>query len=61
MSGSELTGGEWWFNLRTQQVEQGLGDPNSERLGPYATQEEAASVLQRMQDRNEAFDKDDDD
>ena len=22
--------GDWWFNLRTQQVEQGQGDPNAE-------------------------------
>jgi len=52
---------EWWFNLRTQQVEQGQGDPNSERLGPYPTREEAQGVLDRMHARNEAFDKDDDD
>ena len=52
---------EWWFNLRTQQVEQGQGDPNSERLGPYQTREEAQGVLDRMHARTEAFDKDDDD
>ena len=48
---------EWWFNLRTQKVEQGQGDPNSERLGPYATRDEAKGVLERMRRRNEAFDK----
>jgi len=52
---------EWWFNLRTQQVEQGEGDPNSERLGPYSTREEAEGVLERMHVRNEAFDAADDD
>jgi len=51
---------EWWFNLRTQQVEQGQGDPNSERLGPYVTREEAQGVLDRMHARNAAFDQDDD-
>lgn len=50
---------EWWFNLRTQQVEQGLGDPNSERLGPYATEDEAAGVLERMRARNAAWDAQD--
>jgi hypothetical protein len=55
------TMGEWWFNLRTQQVEEGQGDPNSERLGPYATREEADGVLARMRERNEAFDREDDD
>jgi hypothetical protein len=52
-------GEEWWFNLRTQQVEEGPGDPNSERLGPYATREEAAGVLARMRARNERFDAED--
>ena len=52
---------QWWFNLRTQQVEQGEGDPNSERLGPYTTREEAQGVLDRMRTRNEAFDAADDD
>ncbi len=47
---------QWWFNLRTQKVEQGLGDPNSERLGPYASEEEAAGVLERMRARNEEWD-----
>ena len=53
--------GDWWFNLRTQKVEQGLGDPNAERLGPYDSQAEAAGVLQRMQARNETMDAEDDD
>ncbi|MDA8436404.1 MAG: hypothetical protein M0Z98_10525 [Actinomycetales bacterium] len=52
---------EWWFNLRTQQVEQGQGDPNAERLGPYATRTEAESVLDRMHKRTEAFDAEDED
>ena len=52
---------DWWFNLRTQQVEEGQGDPNSERLGPYATREEAEGVLGRMHARTEAFDAEDDD
>ena len=51
--------GQWWFNLRTQQVEEGEGDANDERLGPYATREEAAGVLERMRKRNEALDAED--
>ena len=49
----------WWFNLNTQRVEEGEGDPNSERLGPYATREEADGVLERMHRRNEEWDKGD--
>ena len=56
-----MSDGDWWFNLRTQQVEQGLGVPNSERLGPYASREEAEGALGRMHARTEAFDAEDDD
>ena len=52
---------QWWFNLRTQQVEEGHGDPNSERLGPYATRDEAEGVLDRMRARNEQFDAEEED
>lgn len=51
----------WWFNLRTQRAEQGPGDPNSERMGPYLTQTEAESALDRAAARNEAWDAQDDD
>ena len=50
----------WWFNLRTKQVEQGPGDPNSERMGPYLTREEAETALARASLRNEAWDAEDD-
>ena len=50
----------WWFNLRTQKVEQGPGDPNSERMGPYMTREEAETALSRAHLRNEAWDAQDD-
>ncbi len=49
----------WWFNLNTQQVEEGEGDANSQRLGPYETQDEAAGVLERMKQRNERWDEQD--
>ena len=49
----------WWFNLNTQQVEEGDGDPNAERFGPYATREEAANALKSAGARNEKWDKED--
>lgn|GEM_PF-1154804 len=52
---------QWWFNLATQKVEQGLGAPNVERLGPYETEAEAAGVLDRMHARNEAWDREEHD
>jgi hypothetical protein len=42
---------------------EGAGDdgcPNKDRMGPYATEAEAASVLQRAAERNEAWDNDPD-
>lgn len=51
---------QWWFNLRTQTVEQGPGDPNSERMGPYETEQEARTALERARERSEAWDRDDD-
>jgi hypothetical protein len=50
----------WWYNLRTQRVEQGPGDPNSERMGPYASRAEAETALERARSRNEAWDAEDD-
>lgn len=51
---------QWWFNLLSLQVEQGLGAPNAERVGPYATKAEAEGALERMHQRSDAFDGDDD-
>ena len=30
---------QWWFCLKHNEVEQGTGCANSERMGPYATRE----------------------
>jgi len=51
---------QWWFNLRTQKVEQGLGDGNADRMGPYLTREEAEAALDRARERNEAWEAQDD-
>lgn len=50
--------GQYWFCLVHQRVEGEDGCPNKERMGPYATEAEAASVLQRAAERNEAWDND---
>lgn len=52
---------QWWFNLITQKVEQGSGAPNRERLGPYASKEEAEKALERARERSEAWDAQDED
>lgn len=51
---------QWWFNLRTQQVEPDEGGPNAERLGPFDSQEEAQNALELARKRNEEWDEGDD-
>lgn len=48
--------GQWWYNLRTQQVEPDEGGPNAERLGPFDTREEAENALALAAKRNEEWD-----
>ncbi len=43
-----------------QQVEQGPGNPNAERMGPYASKAEAEAALTHAQERNEVWDAQDD-
>jgi hypothetical protein len=47
---------DWWFCLRHGRVEKGDGCPNKDRLGPYATEQEAATVLERTAARTAAED-----
>lgn len=50
---------QYWFNLRTHEVEEGPQSPGIDRSGPYATREEAAQALERMRARTEAWDRED--
>ncbi|HEX4818424.1 MAG TPA: hypothetical protein VFV66_37280 [Nonomuraea sp.] len=53
--------GQWWFCLKHMRVEPDKGCPNKDRMGPYASEQEAAGALQRAADRNKAWDKADED
>ena len=50
---------KWWYSLKSMRVEHGPGDPNSERLGPYDTEDEAAHAFEIARKRNEQWDEDD--
>jgi hypothetical protein len=50
--------GEWYWCLKHQAVEPYEGCRSEERLGPYETQAEAASALQKVAERNKQFDHD---
>ena len=47
---------DWWYCLRHMRVEEGPGCPHSERMGPYATQDEAAHAMDLAKKRNEEWD-----
>jgi hypothetical protein len=47
---------QWWWCLDHARVEQGPGCPNMARLGPYASQAEAAGAPARTRARTEAED-----
>jgi hypothetical protein len=48
----------WYYCIEHGTVEPFGGCPAKDRLGPYATKEEAAKALQMAQDRNEEWDHD---
>lgn len=51
--------GEYWYNLETGAVEEGMQADALRRMGPYSTKEEAAEALARASARNEQWDDED--
>ena len=47
----------FWFNPTTGEVEEGMQSPWTDRMGPYATREEAVAALQEAQRRTESWDE----
>ncbi len=50
--------GKYWFCLNHHVVEGEEGCRNQDRLGPYATEAEAARALDRVEERNEEWETD---
>jgi hypothetical protein len=50
------SGKHWWFCLKHHAVEPDAGCPGKDRLGPYATREEAEHALETVRRRNEEWD-----
>jgi hypothetical protein len=50
---------QYWFNVRTGEVDQGHRRPGADLLGPYATREEAQNALEKARQRTEAWDRED--
>ena len=50
---------EYWYNLKTGQVERGQQSAVTSLWGPFKTYEEAAHAMDRARERNDAWEKDD--
>ena len=54
-----MADGEWWYDLKTRSaVQDTRAGKIADRLGPYASREEAEQALDKVAERNEAFDND---
>jgi hypothetical protein len=51
---------EFWYCLTHHRVEGRHGCKNADRLGPYPSEGEAARALEKVEDRNEAWENDPD-
>jgi hypothetical protein len=50
---------EFWFNLKTLEVEVGKKSAASYRIGPFATETEARQALETVKRRNESWTEED--
>jgi hypothetical protein len=50
---------QFWWSLTHNRVEEGMGEPNEQRMGPYKTEEEARNWKQLAEERNRAWDEED--
>ncbi len=46
---------QFWYNVRTGMVERGMLSPATERVGPFATEAEAAKALDILRERSAAW------
>lgn len=47
--------GQWYYCLRHRTVEEGMQCPATDRLGPYATRQDAERALATAQERDEEW------
>jgi SPOR domain len=52
---------EYWFNVVTHQVEVGAQSDWTQLIGPYETRAEAEKALEKVRERNEAWEAQDED
>lgn len=55
----ESTQRQYWYNIRTGQVEEGHQSSWTHLMGPYPTREAAQHALELAQQRNESWEDED--
>jgi len=54
-----MADGDWWFDLGTKSaVQDSKAGKVADRLGPYPSREDAERALEKVDERNEAYDSD---
>ena len=51
---------EYWYCLKHRAVESSDGCKSADRVGPYASADEASRALEKVAERNESWDNDPD-
>ncbi|PWH05640.1 hypothetical protein DEO23_10505 [Brachybacterium endophyticum] len=54
-----MTTSEFYYNVDTGQVEEGHQSPGASLMGPYSSREQAQGALKGAQERNQAWDRQD--
>lgn len=57
--GGDVT--EYWYNVKTHEIEEDAMSDWTQLIGPYKTREEAEHALEKVKSRNDAWDAQDDD
>ncbi|AXH35874.1 SPOR domain-containing protein [Humibacter sp. BT305] len=50
---------QYWYNMKTGEVEQGYVSSVVDRVGPFATREEASHALEKLRENSEKWAEDD--
>jgi len=56
---AEDTENQYWYNMRTGAVEKGFQSASLDRVGPFATHDEAAHALEKLRANSAKWSEDD--
>lgn len=48
---------QWWYNLTTGEVEQGMVSTSYDRVGPFETKDQAQHALEKLAENNRAWEE----